>query len=774
MRHLGGRTFIAGAIAAALAIPATASADCGDGGIAWVRGLASSKSVSLTAIAASTDGGVVAAGEFNDALEVTGAAGKAQSLPGGKEKAGFILKLSPKGEVAWMRRFTGMEWVKGLAVAKDGTVIVAGSTQRAVTFEGPPGAKPLRLPGEGTRYRLFLAFYGPDGTPRGARVGAENAGTNFVGMQGFALLGETVAITGRFSGDVWFGSGAGRIKLTAGPQGDTFAATLKLDGAAVWALRVSADSQTSPGKVAFAADGSVLVTGTFRGSNKPGATFGQSRAIVLRQTGDSDAFVARVNPAGKMTWARAIGGDERNRDEKIPGVIMMPATEAITAAVPAAGGDLLLVGLSPFPVRFGPDKPLRSAGYSGSFLARLSPSGQMRAATSIGTVQVGNAAPLPGGDLMIVGNLVGIGTLSGTGGKPVSLTAAGHDDLLVARIAPDGGLRWARRLGGIGFDSAIDLVADTAGTVTLAARFGKDLQLGPEGCRPLHAGPDDGHQIFLLRLTGGAMPSDEARESRLAAARAQASALRKTAMQAFKAKRYAAACDAYAKLAATVPAPDDAAAVADLALCLQRLGKKDEAIAANRRAIALGANDDHSDWGDDAARRHAYFNLGKLGVTVDLPQGCGPLPPAPGCNRSLWACVDTIKENDSHGGSSHTDWVRVGISKDEAAIATDDTISLVMPSLGRVGLYESVDRWALTNNFTSRRPHVDVLLGEEVEEICTRDGCESPGDEPLDCDVVYANACLGLVGVVCPGAGEGRKGRPRDAVDEFYLGPENK
>src|SRR4051812_32755055 len=133
MRRRGGRwAFFAGAIGVAIGIPAAASADCGDGGIAWVRGLASSKSVSLTGIAATADGGVVAAGEFSDALEVTGATGKPPSLPGGKEKAGFVLKVSARGDVAWMRRFAGMEWVKGLAVAKDGTAIVAGSTQRAI------------------------------------------------------------------------------------------------------------------------------------------------------------------------------------------------------------------------------------------------------------------------------------------------------------------------------------------------------------------------------------------------------------------------------------------------------------------------------------------------------------------------------------------------------------------------------------------------------------------------------------------------------------------
>lgn len=676
--------------------------------------------------------------------------------------------------MTWMRRFTGVEWVKGLAVAKDGGVIVGGTYKRAMTFDGASGARPLPLPAEGSRYRLFLARYAPDGTPRAVTVAAENAGTNVVTMEGLAVSADAVAMTGTYSGEVWFGSGAGRIKLTARPQGDSFAAVVKLDGAPVWALRVSADSQTSPRKVAFAADGAVLVTGTFRGS-KPGATFGETRSIVLRQTGDSDAFVARVDPAGKVTWARAIGGDERNRDEKIPGTIMMPATEAITRVIPVPDGDLLLVGESPLPVRFGADKPLRAEGYSGSFLARLSATGKLRAAVPMGTFHAGAVASMPGGDLMVVGNLTGIATLPGAKGKAVSLTSAGRDDLLVARFGTAGALRWASRLGATGFDSAIDVATDGAGTVTLAARFGKDFPLGPNGCRAIHAGPDDGHEIFLLRLAPGAVLNDDARENKLAAARAQAAALRKTATQAFKTKRYPAACDAYAKLAAIAPAPDDAAAVADLALCLQRLGKKEAAIAANQRAIALGGKDDLSDWGDDATRRHAYFNLGKLGVTVAMPgEACGALAPAPGCARSLWACVDTSRENDSHGGSSHTDWVRIGLSKDDATIAEDDQTSLIMPSLGRLGLYGTLDSWALTNNFTSRHPHADILLAEEVEEVCTRDGCGAPDTEPIDCNIVYANACLGLVGVVCPGAGEGKKGRPRDAVDEFFLGPENR
>ena len=58
-----------------------------------------------------------------------------------------------------------------------------GSYKRALTYDGPPGARPLLLAADGARDRLFLARYAPDGTPRAVTVAAENAGTNVVTME---------------------------------------------------------------------------------------------------------------------------------------------------------------------------------------------------------------------------------------------------------------------------------------------------------------------------------------------------------------------------------------------------------------------------------------------------------------------------------------------------------------------------------------------------------------------------------------------------------------
>jgi hypothetical protein len=761
----------------ALGAAAPARGECGDGGVAWVRGLASPKAVALRAIAATADGGVVAAGHFDGALDVTGASAATPGLRAGKEPAAFVLKLTARGEVAWMRRLVGIDLVPGvagLAVASDGTIVVGGTYKRpSAALEGAGGAPALPFPGDGVRDRLFLASYGPDGTPRAIRVPAENTGTGVADMQAFALSGDTIAISGEFSQELSIGSGAGRRMLTSRPHGGgTFYAVLGHDGAPIWALRVGADGQAHPGRIGFAADGSLLVTGRFledKRKNAPGphgASFGQRRPIVVRAVGEGDAFAARVGPAGDVAWALPVGGDERNRSEPVPGVIMMPASEDIARVFPTADGDALLVGVSPLPVRFGPGQALPGASYGGTYVARLSPAGKLRTAASLGPFEARAATLLPGGDLLVAGFIDGNVTLPGGGGKPVSLTSAGRSDVVLARHAPDGALRWAGRLGGIGHDTPIDVAADAAGAVTVAARFGRDFAVGQDGCRPVRAGPDEGHETFLVRLAPGAVLDDQVRERRLAAVRAEVAALGKSAARAFKAKRYAAACDDYRKI--TVAAPDDAAAMADLALCLQRLGKKDEAIAANRRALVLASSDKLSDYGDEATRRHVYYNLGKLGVSVNLPDdSCEALPPAPGCGRSLWACG--VSEKSGRTQSTTTTWVRIGISKDEAEIGEDEGVAPEMPSLGRFGYFQSLDSWAFSNHFTSRSPHADLLLGVSCDD--EPQYCDESADESIACNVVSADACLGLVGTVCPGAATGKKGRPRDTVDEFYLGP---
>jgi hypothetical protein len=123
-------------------------------------------------------------------------------------------------------------------------------------------------------------------------------------------------------------------------------------------------------------------------------------------------------------------------------------------------------------------------------------------------------------------------------------------------------------------------------------------------------------------------------------------ALSAQATKLYKAKRYAKACPLFERVTALEPA--NGRAWTDLGLCLARWGHEADAIAANRKAVAVSGD-------DERVRKAAYFNLAKLsnvaipshvpGPTEDLLRDLvGPTPrcevfdaPA-GCAKAVWGC----------------------------------------------------------------------------------------------------------------------------------------
>jgi hypothetical protein len=282
----------------------------------------------------------------------------------------------------------------------------------------------------------------------------------------------------------------------------------------------------------------------------------------------------------------------------------------------------------------------------------------------------------------------------------------------------------------------------------------------------LHLADSDRDGAFLARLAPGAALSDEARERRLAETKVKVKALKTSAARAYKAKRYDTACPLFQTLVELQP--DDPPAMTDLAVCLQRLGRLPESVAANRKAIALAAKTDRSDHGDEATRRHAYFNLGKLGEVVKVPEArCAKLVAAPGCARSLWACP-TKREDLGSGGGPTWNVVRIGITEDDAEIGADEELPCAMPSL---------DGWEATDgpfsdagrNWNRRVSAVDVLVGETTEAVCHPSEDDGSADTAIKCQIVTADACLGLVGTTCTKSSVGGKAPTKTTVDEFYL-----
>jgi hypothetical protein len=144
--------------------------------------------------------------------------------------------------------------------------------------------------------------------------------------------------------------------------------------------------------------------------------------------------------------------------------------------------------------------------------------------------------------------------------------------------------------------------------------------------------------------------------------------------RAYRAGRFAEALAAFETAALQQPA--DPEALADVALTLQKLGRNDEAVAANRKVVALAAREGRA----KAARRaqirlSAYFNLGKLGQVVNAPgeDSCGTIETDAGaCKRPVFACRKSRLEAGS-GLGVVWDVLRVARDKESATfVKTED------------------------------------------------------------------------------------------------------
>ena len=615
---------------------------CGRAGIGWTRRLISSGPITLGGMAPTADGGLVVAGSHTGDVRVDAPGAPAQTQRAASTAiGGFLMQLAADGSVRWLRKISGVDGVSSVAVRPDGTIVVGGASEIAhkAAMEGPPD---LVFPGETRSLRLLVGVYGDDGTPRAAwTIGTVSAGKERFGSATLTELAadrNRIAFAGMVFGVVELGTGARRRVLTTVGATDIYFGALENDGARGWAIRGGGTGSDTPGPIALGRDGSVSISGRTSNDGQGPAfgtpdpvTFGEASAPALHRTGGLDALVGQIDRRGHLVWASTVGGDEPwgLKAHSKYGAVVPSFEESIAGTLALPNGETLFIGNAALPTLFqGKTILLAPPGASaGSFVGRVSAAGRLLAAATLGLEHVDAVAAAPGGDLIVAGEIEGVATYPATGLKQTTMTSAGREDVFVARQAPDGTLRWGIRLGGRGHDRAERVTIDAGGAVTIAARFDEGFAIGDQVCGapPPHEFPAG--TVDLIRFAPGGPHPDDARESRLAAERAKISALQGEASRAFKDKRYAQACAAYQNVAAS--RPDSGAALADVGLCLQRRGKKKEAIAADQKAVALAAKTDLSDDGDPSTRKHAYFNLYKLGVRVALPKtGCRKLPAA--------------------------------------------------------------------------------------------------------------------------------------------------
>ena len=343
-----------------------------------------------------------------------------------------------------------------------------------------------------------------------------------------------VYTTGSYQGTVDFDPGPGTYSLTSAGLSDIFVARLDSQGTFVWARSLGGILEDQGADIAVDAAGNVYTIGYYQGA----ADFDPGTGVAnLSSAGLSDIFVSKLSSNGDYIWAGSMGGELDDEGNGLavdtggnvyttgyyhgpadfdpgPGTVLMGgsgAADIFISKLDSNGGFLdgrAIIGRG---FDIGRDITLDSAGnvYTIAIIGEISDIIIEKLTSNLDSVWESNiyGSALSDGSSIAVdasGNVYMTGFFTGTadfdpGAGVVNLTSAGLLDIFVSKLDGNGGLVWAKSMGGALDDQGESLAVDAAGDVYITgSSFGTaDFDPGPGKALLSSLGEND---IFVAKL----------------------------------------------------------------------------------------------------------------------------------------------------------------------------------------------------------------------------------------------------------------------------------
>lgn len=207
-----------------------------------------------------------------------------------------------------------------------------------------------------------------------------------------------------------------------------------------WSTFFGAEGNDYGYKVAHDSEGNAWIAGQTASSALGKDSFDNT------YKGGWDAIVAKFDPDGQLLWSRYLGGTS---DDSAQSITIDESGHAWVVGWTRSGGW----------VSGGFDH--QDNGGSDAFVARLSPDGEMIWSSYLGGASDDEARDVAidsAGNAWIVGETLSSGWT--TGGFDTS--HGGGDDVLLAKVTPDGSLLWSGYFGGSGSDYGFGIRLDEA------------------------------------------------------------------------------------------------------------------------------------------------------------------------------------------------------------------------------------------------------------------------------------------------------------------------
>lgn len=437
-------------------------------------------------------GNIYTTGAFTGTVDFDpGAATLNLTAAGGQDV--FVTKLNSTGDLVWVRHFGGTGNDIGLSLALDSSlnVYVGGGFRDTADFD--PGAGIVNLTAVGTQDAYVAKFDSSGGLVWARPVGgSSDDSVRSVSVDGTG----SVFATGSVQGTADFDPGVGIESRTTAGASDPFVWKLDSSGGLVWARLFGGASIDVGASLAIGSAGDLFVSGQFINTADfdPGAGVSNMTSV-----GIQDAYLAKFDSSGGLTWARKLGGSGAD----------------IGASVVVDTSDNVYVtgsfqGTADFDPGAGTAN-LTPVGGTDVYVSKFNSSGNYVWARSIGGTnsEVGNAVTVDASNnVYTVGNFQDTADFDPESGT-ANLTSAGSTDMFISKLDSSGNFVWARHAGAATSDYGYGVAVDSSTNAYATGSFDGTVDFDPDsGTASLASAGGGDAFVWKLDLLGlAALPT---------------------------------------------------------------------------------------------------------------------------------------------------------------------------------------------------------------------------------------------------------------------------
>lgn len=427
----------------------------------WAKQNTGSGDNIVNAMVMDTAGNLYLTGYFTDTVDFDPGPDTFALISKG-DKDVFVQKLSPSGDLIWVKQMGGTSADMGMAIAVDlaGNVYTAGGFVGTVDFN--PGAATNNQTSSSGSQDAFVQKL----NSLGNYVWAYKLGNSNVDIaNGIVVdaLGD-VYITGTFIGTVDFNPASGTANLVSSGSTfpDIFITKVSTTRTYQWAKKVGGSGFDETFGIAIDASGTnIYTTGYF--SNTVDFDPGPG-PDTLYAAPSRDVFVHKLTTAGNHVWAKQLDGS-----------LFTSQGKAITVD---AMDNVYVTGYFSATVDFDPDTAdtllYTSAGGKDPFILKMDAFGDLAWARQLPGISSNEGTSIAVGN---DGSVYTAGFFANVvdfdpGVDVLTLSTANNNwDAYAHKLDSTGQLVWAKNLGSIGTEQANAILVDTFGNVYLAGGF---------------------------------------------------------------------------------------------------------------------------------------------------------------------------------------------------------------------------------------------------------------------------------------------------------------